>query len=673
MCDLLPYEVPITFSNRNLYEFLNLTKLAYKADNFTWDPSSGVPDEVILLLLGLPANKEVMLDSASLGKPSLKKLAQPLKKGEISSIPFVFPISHKTNEFRDLAVFHPRNQIKAVEFYDTYKETILYYSNLSSYSIRSPHSVANCVYWNNRTRLSNFSEEAGLIEELGREYRSLRSFFVYKEYSNIFKFYESPDYHRCEKQYEVMVQLDISKCFDGIYTHSIAWALLGKAAVKNHLASLNKTFPEEFDRLMQQVNYNETNGILIGSELSRIFAELILQAVDEGVRMRLTEKGIIHKSDYEIFRYVDDFFVFFNKESVYVKLINELHVKLKDYKLGLNSLKEKRYEKPIITEITIAKSKISELLEGKVRYQLDGKLVNEGGEVVEVIKGEVKFSAKLLITEFKTIIKVSGVEYKDILNYTLAILERKCKKFVSDYLRISQSSGTERSFVHAAIGILEFVFFIYSVSPRVNTTIKLCRILNIFISFLRNDHIEKDCAHLIFKHVFDNIIFIMKKNSASEHTQIETLYLLVTLADLGKSYWLDEEVIAGFFGAKKNGSRFEFSYLLNYFSITVLFFYMKNKKRYGLLRSSLLDHVKERFKSGANVIHKDTELTLLLFDLLSSPFVPHADKEHLLDVYSIKDSHKKGQILNSLLPCFTRWVSFDFGRELDAKRSLDVY
>ena len=58
---------------------------------------------------------------------------------------------------------------------------------------------------------------------------------------------------------------------------------------------------------MQQMNYNETNGIIIYPEFSRIFAELILQRIDKNVEKELYNKGYRYKEDYDIYRYVDDF------------------------------------------------------------------------------------------------------------------------------------------------------------------------------------------------------------------------------------------------------------------------------------------------------------------------------------------------------------------------------
>ena len=61
-----------------------------------------------------------------------------------------------------------------------------------------------------------------------------------------------------------------------------------------------------FDMLMQRLNYNETNGIIIGPEISRIFAEIIFQDIDSKVIRSLRSKGFKFNKDYVIKRYVDD-------------------------------------------------------------------------------------------------------------------------------------------------------------------------------------------------------------------------------------------------------------------------------------------------------------------------------------------------------------------------------
>ena len=67
---------------------------------------------------------------------------------------------------------------------------------------------------------------------------------------------------------------------------------------------------DAFDEMMQSLNARETNGIVIGPEFSRIFAEIILQNIDEKVENELRRRKINNKVNYECYRYVDDYFLF---------------------------------------------------------------------------------------------------------------------------------------------------------------------------------------------------------------------------------------------------------------------------------------------------------------------------------------------------------------------------
>lgn len=103
---------------------------------------------------------------------------------------------------------------------------------------------------------------------------------------------------------------------------------------------LSLIFRTVFDSLMQQLNYNETNGIVIGPELSRIFAEIILQAIDNDIISDLEKKNVFFGKDYRIYRYVDDFFIFYNDHEVFSKTKASISICLTRYKLNLNKSKE---------------------------------------------------------------------------------------------------------------------------------------------------------------------------------------------------------------------------------------------------------------------------------------------------------------------------------------------
>ena len=137
--------------------------------------------------------------------------------------------------------------------------------------------------------------------------------------------------------------IDVSRCFDSLYTHSISWAVRSKDYIKVNKGGLNQSFDENFDKLMQNANHQETNGILIGSEVARIFAEIILQDIDQKVLNSLDSKGIFNNLDYTIRRYVDDFCIFAKSKEIADKVTDVIADELNSYKLYINTNKTKYF------------------------------------------------------------------------------------------------------------------------------------------------------------------------------------------------------------------------------------------------------------------------------------------------------------------------------------------
>lgn len=675
LSDVLPYELPITFTNRHFYRFLLENRVEVTKGKISWLSGCSTLDSIIRLLFYLPQDASICKETRYIG--SSEKEFNVCKLKDFALIPFSYKITHKEAEFRELTIPHPRSQIELVDFYDASKEAIIYHCSGSNFAIRKPVRITKYKFHKDRTHYAKLSDENPQIEEKGKEYEKLRSFFVYKDHSNIFKFYESHQYHRCEKKYNHLLKLDISKCFDSIYTHSLAWAIMGKNYVKQHLKPSNGTFAGRFDKLMQNMNYNETNGIIIGPEFSRIFAEILLQSVDKELELQLeNEYGLKHRVDYEIFRYIDDYFIFFDEDSEKIKITDTLQHTLKEHKLYLNSAKAITYDKPLITEISMAKQKIKNLLQDKIVYHLIEE--KDGGRTH--IKGSVHIRPNKLIERFKTIIKECDVSYKDMLNYSLAIVENKSDKILKNYSKTDAEHRPQKQIIRAIMAILEFTFFIYSVSPRVNTTIRLCRIIRMFCAFLSARNIDTEYKHFVYKYIYDNACFILKKNRSGGRTQVETLYLLIALTELGKDYWLEENALTHYFNIERINGKYQNKSNLNYLSYTVLLFYMRDKVRYDNLRNYIEDEIKRYFEdSEETLIGKKAELTLFLFDLLSCPFISDDTKKFLLDLRGIKDASEQNNIIHfrskNGQKClwFTTWQNFNFGKELDTKQSQEVY
>lgn len=704
LSDVHPYELPITFSNRYLYRFIVNNNISLNANSVVLYSNNFEGDDLIAFqeTLKILFHHECEVDKNNSNE-------NDKNNSNFKKIPFTYRITHKDKDFRELALIHPINQLKLVKFYDDYKDSILYSCSISDFSIRKPVETAKFTFYNDKLHQINKGDKNDFLELSGNEYEDLKTYFSYKKYTNIYKFYEDYRYHRAEKKYNYLFKFDIAKCFDSIYSHSISWAVLGLVPVKECIKESKENFAGKFDSFIQNCNYGETNGILIGPEFSRVFSEIILQRIDKNVEEKFFKlNGSTNKREYELYRYVDDYFLFCDSEILRDEIIKIYNHELKEYKLAINTAKNKDYKKPIITEITIAKEKINRLFSENPNFKIT-EVENEEENDFFKHKFSFNFKPDILITEYKILIKESEVDYKDVLNYSLALLnniiERNVVLFEKVYFDyksqilaedifnrssiINKLNKIEDEFTTHIINFIDFVFFIYSVSPRVNSTIKTCHILSKILCFYKLKHksdrskyiLSKNNRQRVFKKILDESVLIINKNLISEYSQIETLYLLTVIKELDKDFKIPEVILAKFIGYDKETKKIPDLHL-NYFSIVVLLYYIGHSKKYKILKSALLEYIEKYIQTiPVEKRGKSSELAHLILDLLSCPF--------LEDIYKIKiySLFKNYTLQSELIRArkviyfnkknvnywFTKWERFNLAKELEYKKSQEVY
>ena len=720
--DVLPYETPLIFSNRQFYRFLVKYKIRIENNKIYWDTTmSDDAFESLKLLFGIsPTNK---LNGALI-----------IEEQKIR-IPFFYRIAHKQDKFRELAIVHPLNQLQMVEFYEKYKYLILHFCNQSNFSIRRPDKIACYFYYKDRLHERLLGRKVDSKEEYMNEYENLKSYFSYQKYSNIYKFYEDYRYQRAEKKFDKLLKFDIQDCFNSIYTHSIVWATLGgieqgKNAWYNN--QIKDTFGNEFDDLMQKMNFAETNGIVIGPEFSRIFAEIILQRVDKDVENTMKSKEKYINKDYECYRYVDDYFLFYNDESVKNQILEQFSLRLREYKLTISDSKTKIFEKPFITEITIAKQKIDSLFAENMKIKIqdeieDDNLGDEEKDIIDIEeKDDNKFSTTILDNflsenrslhinpnvfnaKFKVIIKESDVEYKSVINYSLAKicsrLETIFKKFDDRYKYLSYfdkhteklstdqkakciqlRKQDEKSLTTFIVNMLDVVFFLYSNNKRINTTLKVLSILNVIILYFKNNYqlknekvirFNKINIEIVFKKIQDEINLVMQTTPFNQNTQLEAFYLLLALKEMGNDYVISDDTINKYLCIKKNDRQAKNYTFWNMLLISVLLYYYSDKIEYTesllFLKKVILEKIKAVDVRQRNI---STELTLLKMDILTCPYLDEDFKKEVLNLFGITESPKQEQIINSAMiqkSWFVKWKGFNMNYEVNAKVSQEVY
>ena len=93
-------------------------------------------------------------------------------------------------------------------------------------------------------------------------------------------------------QYRYMFVTDITNCYGSIYTHTVAWALLGKERAKSERSNKG-LLGNKIDRYLQGMQYGQTNGIPQGSVLSDFIAEIVLAYSDKELEKKLSANAVI--------------------------------------------------------------------------------------------------------------------------------------------------------------------------------------------------------------------------------------------------------------------------------------------------------------------------------------------------------------------------------------------
>lgn len=702
--DVLPYECPIIFSNKYLYRFLAkylwVGKVGKKETQLKQTKRTDEEDSSAFAAL--------LFGCYEHGKP----ISDLKHKNCALFYPYQFNIAHKTNKTRTLSIIHPYNQWQVVEFYDQYKYSILYLCSQSKYSLRKPHKIAQYFYYRDRLHRRLSGHESDKVELFFNEYENLKTYFSYEKYSNIYKFYEDYRYQRAEKKFKHLVKFDLQSCFDSIYTHTISWATAGGANKVKVLPGYHGSWVgDAFDNLMQSVNARETNGIVIGPEFSRIFAEIILQYIDQKVEQELLEKDLRQKSSYECYRYVDDYFLFYNDEKDRNLFMESLTKWLKEFKLQISPSKTEEFERPFITKVTIAKQRIENLLstifstplweevESKLNAEeeeTEGKELDKDREILDK-KFNIYLSANSVNAQIKAIVRECGIEYRDIANYLLEKIGQRLDAFLNRYeigfkkyerLMSKEETNKDEVEIHAQrvqrkltsylVSLIDVVFFVFNSNRQINTTLKLLKIMNSIIIYgkrhgdfkvnpeVRFQTISKD---IIFKKIQDEIALVLTTTDTHRNTLHESLYLLILAKELGYAYLLAPEVIKSFIGKS------ELQY--NLFACIILLYYYANHKCYYEQKALLQKEILKKYRLVAESERKrNSELTILAADMMTCPFVDDAYKQSLLaliGITEIKDQQMIMRFAKKRKYIFTRWTMFNLNKELQAKISQEVY
>ncbi|MFA6052776.1 MAG: antiviral reverse transcriptase Drt3b [Methylobacter sp.] len=575
LTDVLPYELPLWFSNFTMYQRFRTPAHA----------------RVYEVISGLSFKNE---------------------KG--SYIPLDYLICRGgNNTSRAISIMHPVAQLKVCDFYNEYDDLIEYYCTKSKYSLRHPYRKSTKFYGKSQEG----SKLTDGVESADEERIVSSSYFKYKKYPFLYRFFESYEYHKLEKQFHSMLQVDVSKCFPSIYTHSIGWAVKNKRLAK---AKPSGSFDGEFDNLMQLTNYRETNGIIVGPEVSRIFAEIILQKID----LNLVDKMILNvyqiSKDYDFRRYVDDYFVFFRSEEVKTAFIKALESCLLEYKMYLNEAKTTIASRPFATDISLAKHALSNAV-GEYYSSRYKEKDTDSESIVQLTRPSSK--ANKTISEIKMALANHKVEYNSISNYLFSAIAKRMVTYLSKLAEIDEK---EEFHLNWLLVDLDVLFFVHAMDIRIRPTDRLARLIHDLLE--RTSGWPESHKEIIHKKIFDHIkqainIFI---NHAKEMIGLETLNLLIILTMLPSKYQLPENKLKEYFGSlEKHSETNDF-----YFRWITFMLYIEGKLEYKQLRDELVKSADDYLLNSDDMFIA-SEYFMFYFDYLACPHIDEPVRKKMIE------------------------------------------
>ncbi|WP_312470318.1 RNA-directed DNA polymerase [Neobacillus sp.] len=480
LLDVLPFELPIIYSNEKLKEFID--------------------------------------QSSEWGKIYISDI-----KFEETQ-PVNFSIFKKDYSKRIISLIHPiaqLNMLKFVEFYD--EEIINFFITNSIFSIRYPNEI-NSV---DRKYIEKINYDLQFLfneqEEINNnEYlKYMDSYFSKKHFIKITDFYKSNAFKLLETKYAHLYKMDISNCFYNIYTHSIDWAYLGS----KEYAKLNRKgrrFSTVLDEIMSASNHGETNGIVVGPEFSRIVAEIILTRIDNLVYKKLQLRRIVYKRDYEVVRYIDDIFIFSNDNFI-LQVIREVYQEeLIKYKLSINEKKVYFENSPFLKGHNWV-IKIKSILKRYFDIYEDPSGLNRVN--IKRITNSFLEEVRALIIEFEN-------EKQSIVSFVLSAFEKMWHKLISKSVVEIAEKEIKTYLLCKLIDQLHYILVFSLTAQNVVKYTKLTILINVQSRVINDPGISE----LIYKKAYELLKYHNKRST-------EILNIIISLKhnpkDLPESLLLD--------------------------------------------------------------------------------------------------------------------------------------
>ena len=424
--------------------------------------------------------------------------------------PLKFRVDKGNNGLRTISILNPLSMIQIFYFIKLYNTEILDCLQQKKHFSLRYHRRNNELFYKSSKKGIVVYDEGKELEEIPNALESSGVFYDIGPYDLLKKFFTSDDWFKMNSKYSYFAKIDYKDCFDSIYTHTFKWIITNstidsKSFTNNNLFSV-------IDKILQNINSSISNGVLVGPEFSRMIAEILLQQIDLEVHDQLVQQKRFKAIDYDVFRYIDDIYIFTKDEVTkdqILKLYTEYSFK---YQLKINELKTVSGKLPYIWNKWISSSR-------RYLYSFKERYVNDHKEEKEYVLKLRNFSKDDVVSvtkeDFSNII-TENLQYQDkIVSYVMGSI---FNIFIKKNKRMLFGSYVSDREIEK---LFDIIFYFYSFAPTFRNTQKLiCLIYSI------EQEIGYEKNRLILQNIINQYDYIV--TNANLEDIIDYIHLLGT-------------------------------------------------------------------------------------------------------------------------------------------------
>lgn len=475
-----------------------------------------------------------------------------------STTPLRYKILKNSGLKREMSVISPLSIINAYLFIECYEDIVLAYLSKGVRTSLRHHARNSCLYYKeNSANIIKYYENIRSL--VGRRFiQQTGSYFKIRPYNSAADFTQSKKWLLLNNTYKNFAKTDIQRCFDSIYSHVYSWIV--NRDVVDSLNSNNSNIYVVVDRIIQNLNGHLSHGLLVGPEFSRMLAELLLQHVDTQLINKLVDRGYVFGTDYEFYRYVDDYFIFANTSELSKQIVSLLGEVADEHRLIINDSKTSYHYTP---------------------YSYDGWMTNIR-QVTDLISKlfENKNDCKYCKIDKDTIRRAIDIVYVSIKNYddkTHTIISYILGTIINQLSRRDISNVMfDASDAASPLRLIRFVLFLVQFAPQFSIIQRAIVIIERLVNEMEN---KMRCEYRfeLQRIIYDNESLFIKS------TVNDCVNILLALSDLGVHISSNAEIKLLNDALSEN----------NPIALAVLLLYSKySSSLYDLILSKITDAIK---------------------------------------------------------------------------------